>query len=55
MIILEFERLGGPARFVDALVLTAAEFAALTPADIETMQQARFDAWLVAVTSTEEV
>lgn len=50
MVVIEFVRHEGPAPFSDAIVLTAEEFAALQPGDIDAMQEARFQAWLLAIT-----
>ena len=51
LIKIPFERFDGPAPFSDAICLTPAEVEALQPGDIEAMQEARFQAWLVAMTS----
>ena len=46
----DFERFGGPAPFSDAVYLTVAEVEALQPGDLAAMQEARFQAWLAAIT-----
>jgi len=54
---IEFEKTDGTYTLVDAIVVTDAEYAKLTPADIEAMEQQRWDNWIAIVTAdnTEEV
>jgi hypothetical protein len=54
VVVIEFTRNEGPAPFSDAIVLTAEEYAALQPGDIDAMQEARFQAWLLAITPVPE-
>ena len=51
---IEFERSFGGMVFRDALQLTDAEHAALTPEQIEAMKDARFDSWIASLTAGEE-
>ena len=51
---IKFERTDGTYTLVDAIVVTDAEYAKLTPADIEAMEQKRFDDWLAIVTAHNE-
>ena len=44
-----FERFDGPAPFSDVICLTQEEADALQPGDIDAMQEARFQAWLLAI------
>lgn len=50
---IEFEKTDGTYTLVDAIVVTDAEYAALTQADIEAMEQKRFDDWLAIITAPE--
>lgn len=51
-----FEKADGDKTYKDALWFSQAEYDALTPEQISTMQQERFDNWLAIVNSlpTEE-
>jgi hypothetical protein len=49
-----FERLDGPAPFSDAVCLTQEEADALQPGDMEALQEARFQAWLLAISPPAE-
>lgn len=51
---IEFERSFGGMVFRDALMLTDAELAALSPEQIEAMKDARFQSWLASLTGPEE-
>jgi hypothetical protein len=53
-ITLNFERTHAGVVFRDAIMLTDAEYAALTPEQIEAMKDARFNSWLAAMTASEE-
>ena len=49
-----FERERNGRVFVDAVILTDDEAAALTPEQIEAIKDARFEAWYAAVTAPSE-
>jgi hypothetical protein len=51
---IKFERTDGTYTLVDAIVVTDAEYAKLTPADIEAMEQKRFDDWYAIVIASQE-
>jgi hypothetical protein len=51
---LEFERTHGGVVFRDAIMLTDAEYAALTPEQIEAMKDARFASWVASLSAGEE-
>jgi hypothetical protein len=51
---LDFERTHGGVAFRDAIMLTDAEYAALTPEQIEAIKEARFASWIASLTAGEE-
>jgi hypothetical protein len=54
LVTIEFERGAEPWLFRDAIVVTPEEYAKLTPADIEAMEQKRYDDWLAIVNPPED-
>jgi hypothetical protein len=55
MITIDFERGEEPWLFRDAIVLTEEEYAKLTPADIEAMEDKRYADWLAIVNPPDEI
>ena len=53
MVTIEFERGEEPWFLRDAIVLTEEEYAKLTPADIEAMEDKRYADWLAIVNPPE--
>lgn len=50
---IEFEKTDGTYTLVDAIVVTEAEYAQLTEADIDAMEQKRWEDWLAIVTAPQ--
>jgi hypothetical protein len=53
-ITIDFQRTHEGLVFRDALLLTDAEHAALTPEQIAAMQEARFQSWVASLSAGEE-
>jgi hypothetical protein len=51
---LDFERTHAGVVFRDAIMLTDAEYAALTPEQIEAIKDARFASWVASLSAGEE-
>jgi hypothetical protein len=47
---IEFERTDGTYTLKDAIVVSQAQYDAMTPADIEAIEQKRWDEWIAIVT-----
>lgn len=54
MISIDFERVHQGVPFRDRISLSQAEFDALTPEQIEAMQEARFQSWVASLSAGEE-
>lgn len=54
MIVIDFERTHQGLQFRDSIRLSQAEFDAITPEQIEAMQEARFQSWVASLSASEE-